>query len=358
MAHRSEQRFSLYLPTGRRRYWVDKNIWSDNSPRDPKGRLVLKSNPVHVDYRQILSFSEKYPGSGQNLPYNALHPLDVLSSREYGMPGIEAETYARLRGKLYKGGAALGVTLGSYKQSRDMVVNRYQQLDRRAAAMIASVGREAITVRGAASIHLEVIFGWVPLLQDIHNAVSTVCQLAPIYETVKSRGQAAGFLVRGDREISYHCKCTRATRYRADNPNLWLAERAGLLNPATTAWDLVPWSFVVNMFVNVNQLVQSISDFAGLHFEDQSITRTYRYTATERAWTWGSHGREVGATEVFRAFYKLREGDATQRPPVVFKLPDASWETAAMAASLFAQKFATISTMVKGAHTVIKTKTR
>ena len=88
------------------------------------------------------------------------------------------------------------------------------------------------------------------------------------------------------------------------------------------------------MFVNTGQLVNSMTDFCGLKFHQQSITTLdrgvyfykvgYKNDWAETQWVNNQKSRVLGPFP---------------RPDVVVKLPDVSWETAAMAASLFAQKF-------------------
>lgn len=277
---------------------------------------------------------------------------------------VSSEAYAKLRGKLYKGSSALGVTLASVKQSQAMIVTRFGQLekrvDRMAARLTKHLGAGRLTAREIASVHLEVIFGWVPLLTDIHAATTSVIQLAEPKMWVKASASSTdykymervvqGHLHRSRLDVEFLEK--RATAVSVSNPNRWLAERAGLLNPASIAWDLVPWSFVVNMFVNTAQLVGSLTDFAGLSFTDASTTQFTRakfaetYTPTVTA---GS----IKGSAVWSGRYveHNRSGGATARPPVTWKLPELSFANCALAASLFSQKFSSkIARVVKGNH--------
>ena len=272
---------------------------------------------------------------------------------------LRSKTYAKFRRKLYQGSASLGVTLGSYKQSREMIVRRYQQLDNRASEVLARVATRKFRPKDAASLHLEVVFGWVPLLQDIHSAATTVVQQAPTSEWIKSQSrevQTSTHLVNWsdpwmpvtitNTSYVYHARGARVT---VSNPNAWLAERAGLLNPAAVAWGLVPWSFVVNMFVNTGQLVNSITDFTGLTFEDGYQTQRAHGTSH---WVVSpaDYYQKGGAMLLYGRYKETQLGNAVESPPLVFKLPKVDWELAAIAASLFTQKFTRVATLVKQAH--------
>lgn len=199
-----------------------------------------------------------------------------------------------------------------------------------------------------AGFHLEIIFGWTPLLADIHAATTSVIQLADVDEWVSTNARAYGEHTESggtspNTYSSYYAtasKMSYSTGVRVKNPNVWLAERAGLLNPATVAWDLVPWSFVVNMFVNTGQLVQQITDFAGLEFSHIYRTTTMGYRAIS-----SRTSAQGAAFAAFRAIDKRREQAPMPKPSgLTFRLPEANWETAAMAASLFTQQFTRIST--------------
>ena len=140
---------------------------------------------------------------------------------------------------------------------------------------------------------------------------------------------------------------------RITNPNAWLAERAGSLNIMAVAWDLVPWSFVINMFANTGQLVNSITDFAGLSFQNSSVTTTYREggAATEtldRSWVWPSPGRTASRwTSSWNAMRKTRTVGPPPRPSLTLKLPDANWELAAIATSLMVQKVSSVGLLIR-----------
>lgn len=325
--------------------WHRKVWW--HSPR-VNGKLVLKANPFSLREGFVSDFSPNSWEGANGLQSRAPDPSILINEdRLYGK--ALSESYARFRGKLYKGSAALGVTLGSWKQSREMVVDRFKQLDRRADRMLARVGSNA-TPKQLASAHLEVIFGWTPLLQDIHAATSTVIQDAIPKQWISASASDLidyknsvwrGYWVHSTGLVRVRVR--RAAAVNLQNPNLWLIERAGLLNPASVAWDLVPWSFVVNMFVNTGQLVNSITDFCGLSFSDGTTTRSSAYVASDVVHAMRGSSWITAGTCSYRSREKYRDGGAVERPPLVFKLPDVSWETAAMAASLFTQKFGRVA---------------
>lgn len=74
--------------------------------------------------------------------------------------------------------------------------------------------------------------------------------------------------------------CKISTLVRVSDPNLWLANQLGFVNPVVIAWDLVPFSFVVDWFVNVNEFLNSYTDMWGLSFEMPCTSFSIRGTSS------------------------------------------------------------------------------
>ena len=328
---------------------------SEDSPR-VNGKLMLRANAYNRELRQNVQYLvgggiwEQYPTV---LTTNSAY--FGASSPEAHSAEVSAynQAYARFRGKLYKGNASLGVTLGSYRQSADMIRDRARKLANVSEEYHRLFNRSLAIRRGdtqsIASAHLEVIFGWQPLVQDIWAAANTVIQGADMtLEPVSGRGRAYYEARRQNwpwepQDIAFESgtvKVSLSTLVRIENPNLWLAERAGILNPAAVAWDLVPWSFLVNMVTNIGSLVNSVTDFVGLSFDNESTTTTWYISGSQRkenAYP-RDHPGYGWASATYRQEIKGRTLGSFPRPSFEFKIPEVNWSTAAMLASLAVQK--------------------
>ena len=318
----------------------EQPIWS-NSPRAPSGKLRLQSNEMSHHKSQCIPFTSTWPGE----KYRGSAQPDQLNSFPGAQYLAHQQAYARLRGQLYKGSAALGVTMASFKQSRDMVRNR-SNLIASTAAELSSLSSKSKFTKKMADNYLEVIFGWKPLIADIHAATTSVIQRAdsvdfvratgtvPIHHTVRGRWDK----VRHD-DIAYRgsYRVSLGGQVRISNPNAWLAERAGLANPLAVAWDLVPWSFLINMFTNVGSLVNQISDFYGLSFSNTFTGRKVMVTQVMST-------RQIAAPAWVDTLVALnvdkdrKFGLSAPAPRLSFRTPELSWDTAAMAASLMVQQ--------------------
>lgn len=364
MPSRSETRTQV-RPSGRTVFLETVNtVWTTSARVN--GKLQLVANPHSRQNSKCLNYTTFGRVEAADSILMGGHLInDHVAAIDRAFEPLEAESYARLRGKLYKGSAALGVTIASWKQSREMIVNRYRQMslqsdsfERRANSLIRldrKSRQRKIAVDKLGGQYLEMVFGWQPLLTDIHAALRTVINSQPQAQWVSASAKTylderrfvsdTATLV-DKRECSGVVRVNRTTMVEVSNPNTWLRERAGLNNPAAVVWDLVPWSFVVNMFVNTGQLVNSVTDFAGLQFMNDTTTKAYVLTARQTAFNPNGYPEPYGGQSAFLYDTKIRTMGAVTRPPLVMKLPDVNWELAAIAASLFLQKFRRVSSLV------------
>lgn len=278
-------------------YYGYKPVWKNTSRR---WYCQRKPYNLPLDFtfqqQQVLSFS----------PWDPTYYTTTSScaALPWATPGsFFSATYNRAYDKfvsqLKPDTAGLGIGLVQRKQSLDMISNRAFQLLTFAVALRKGYIREAAKRlgvwkdsrskkiekkfrRGAKSFadtFLEFHFGWGPLIGDIGSAVDVLQQGVP---PVRARASATGSnramsnVTYGDQRIYSEATTTCTWSIRADvvvtNPNLWLANQLGLVNPALIAYDAVPFSFVLNWFVNVESFLSSFSDFWGISLSNGSVT--------------------------------------------------------------------------------------
>lgn len=332
--------FSPYDETGRRiETWNRSKTWS-HSPIDAQGNLILRSNPYSLLDKRTTSWEYPPPGRGGVFPFgNAgqyINPPPNSASNVYN------KAYARFRGKIYSGSASLAVTAATAKESRDMIVERSGALKARFDNYIrrANSSRNLEKFRESmGGAYVESQFGWAPLIQDLWAAAYTVIQQAQPPHAVTGRGslRRSGIAIGPENVDDWNAehKCSVSAIVAVTNPNLWLVERAGLINPLTAVWDLVPWSWVFNMVVNVSQLINSISDFAGLSFSNQSVTWTHKAYSTSRKRN--SSGYSTGYM-----VQKNRTVGGIPSPNLSVRLPGVDWGLAAIATALLAERSQTL----------------
>lgn len=336
--------------------------WERSPRRD--GKLLLISNPYQLQHRQIESF-EKHPQmtlgcsdwTGASFPYGPAPGSPELAP-------LRNQAIARLTGRVRQHNANLGVTLASWKQSRDMIVDRSQKVAK-AFARVAdrhydeykkmspkqrSAKRRKLS-RDRASDFLEGEFGWKPLVDDIQAGLGALAQTP--HERWISASATGAFLwsenlirpteftnrrthEEGNFRVNVGCKCS------FENPNVFLANRLGLLNLPGVAWDLIPWSFVVNMFSNAGQMVNSITDFVGVSTWDVCMTETVfiRQQLTLESTALANSRGSLGSAHMVKWKREKTRVRMSQFPKPTFQLkcPELNLELAGIAISLLLQK--------------------
>lgn len=225
--------------------------------------------------------------------------------------------------------------------------------------------RPGAYVKGVADLQLEYTFGWTPLIKDLKACLTTLFKDGIPPEWVTSRGRSDiqdSWTTTGPYQVTHgHFMQSVHTTYcvnvKISNPNVWLLNRAGLIDVAGVAWDLVPWSFVVNMFVNINTMLSSFTDTVGLELTNQSITRTYRShlnRGTVNGANTVSPNRDYpgqppdalyGAvtSETWARTEKIRTLGTPLKPTLTYKVPEMSPELLITTSALLVQKVSKIA---------------
>lgn len=158
-----------------------------------------------------------------------------------------------------------------------------------AAGMSYSRGKRRSHRGGAAKLAsqywLELQYGWKPLLSDIYGLAETAGQRkagdlradakSAVSKTVEYSNVVPGIqdtfyeTVRGIYTVKYKLF------YGTPNINTHLAAQLGLTNPALLAWELLPYSFVVDWFLPIGGWINTLDATTGLDFIKGSKTVVY-----------------------------------------------------------------------------------
>jgi len=165
--------------------------------------------------------------------------------------------------------------------------------------------------RRVASSWLQFKYGWKPLVQDCHGAAELLGQhIAGRPSHVSFRGSAKTFTPSSSRVlgegsfdftgINTTTKHKYVCRFSLDSESRAGLAQTGLTNPALLAWELLPYSFVVDWFLPVGNYLQSLDDFSGFSFVDGC--ETYYTEATRLdVHSLEYHNRHIGGG-VFESF--------------------------------------------------------
>lgn len=340
-------------------------------------------------YRTIRVIGEKpHPQWGNAKSY--VHSILGNSDSNFGLYHRQRSTEyarARLNNTLIKGRAALGITAATANQSFAMIANRastlhkaykacrkgnVKQLERTLGLARHKNGtyreetlrftrsklpadvverlnsqrlkREAKgtlpTKQDAAGLWLEYTFGWVPLVADVGAAVKVA---SDPFEVHRSFGTCSLNEFKQVTQTYYKLLIRSKIRtvctagLRVDNPNVALLTQLGLANPLAVAWDIIPFSFVVDWFFKVSTYLNRWNDMAGFSYIDPVTTINQRAEVTVMG-----RGSPVPASYMSASTGRLRERTKSivNRPRLpYFRLPTPSLWLAATSSSLLVQVF-------------------
>lgn len=147
---------------------------------------------------------------------------------------------------------------------------------------------------------LELEFGWKPLVSDVysgieayHNRLKAGQQLSSGrkwanpggFNPGKRPGSPLGTDSRGtqgtfDRMMTSGSNASARVYGVVSDPNLATLNQMGLANPALLAWQLLPFSFVVDWFLPISQILSYMTNNVGLtNYIGVSVTETGSYLA-------------------------------------------------------------------------------
>lgn len=182
---------------------------------------------------------------------------------------------------------------------------------------------------------LEYVYGWRPLLQDCYDTAELLAEQISTYEGPEGELRSSGYeqqqfnhdppVPNGaeggvilQRRLDFHtCKTRIRVQYRLDSEARSLLNKTGISNPALLAWELLPWSFVVDWFVPVGTYLESLTAMDGFTITRGTVS-TLRTAASRR------HVDFVMHTGFYSAYgwdfvVARREGDEVLCTQTVYK---------------------------------------
>lgn len=180
----------------------------------------------------------------------------------------------------------------------------------------------------AANLWLEYWFGWAPAIGDIFTSLEVMQNFQPYKQKAVGRGAAVysyrdvstawGRRVVTDHKIKLHVRME--FMWRVDNPNTWLLARLGLLNPALTAFQVIPFSWLLNWVLNVEQYLSSWSDNFGATW-DPGFT-TYYASCVNGSYSYNDPPNSFFETMAYSLWKMNRfQGSVPKAPTLQWQMP-------------------------------------
>lgn len=145
--------------------------------------------------------------------------------------------------------------------------------------------RDILSGKFAANKWLEYQYGWKPLMGSIHDNVQLLdkalrkpkntfsvqrSRKLKFSETINSPVNPSGVDSQDVWENEQRCRVYMSCRI--SNQFITGLDTAGVLNPLSIAWELTPFSFVLDWFIPVGNVLSALSATLGLELEDGYIS--------------------------------------------------------------------------------------
>lgn len=202
------------------------------------------------------------------------NPLQNLTGNAH------AESVTRALENLHPDNLQFGASLGEGHKTAGMLVDTAHQLA--TALTNARKGNwggvlkslkmspgQVLSGASASNRWLEYQYGWKPLIQDLHDAVVQVCSpnRSGIIKAVGS-GRVDKTFTFPYADTIQHVTCevrSNTTLFaRVTSPALDRLNGLGLVNPLSVAWELTPFSFVLDWFIPVGSVLEALTAGFGL----------------------------------------------------------------------------------------------
>lgn len=263
--------------------WVEQDGWRDHYERTwASGNYVVPTG--HSYRREIYTYLQgtrtTISGSGSSKVYTTFRgPTGLLGLAPSTTQGdMDAYCYNKAVGSLYeqlRGAVDLSVSVAQAGQTAGLFKN-YQRYMRYVLNFRKSYLKDAYRdfvnggAKGVGSKWLEFQYGWRPLAQDLYGSLEQVGRVINQQDgsllNVRGRGSrkekwsqssvSAGMLQKGNADVNSRCEVSIHCRIK---PSRW-SECAAFtsLNPVSIAWELTPYSFVVDWFYDVGGYLRSM----------------------------------------------------------------------------------------------------
>jgi len=231
---------------------------------------------------------------------------------EYGKI-VRNRAYAKFKDVALGDQAQIGVFVAEAREAYGMVANRAIGLYRSYKALrkgdfrgflrnlrVDPKRKHRNLIRSAASeasgLWLEYWFGWSPSISDMFTAVEVLnsdLKQVRYFGSSGIRLPTAQTGVIGPSASNNRSQITvedavlvakTGATLKITNPDLLLASRMGLINPLAIAWELVPFSFVVDWFTKFGDVLEAKTDFLGISLLDSYNTRYLKAKSTFVTW--------------------------------------------------------------------------
>lgn len=300
--------------------------WTSNGPPPPKRYKVLADHPYSMSLKNAYSglLARTAPGGFNDFIVTPL-TLNFDPNNNFNSNDV-INTIGKLKDAIQGSGFDMSIFLGTSHQTLRMLASNITGIAQ--ALVFAKKGRmfDAAKVLGThgvpfvnknrpvattaavmSSRWLELQYGWKPLVQDIYDGSSYVAQQLSVPMMVKYRARTTKRAIVSippnsegwKTQYGYHTYGIIASV----KERLSLMPSLGLTDPVNLAWELLPWSFVIDWFVPIGDWLSAKTYVSRLDATYMVSGKTYgiskNYGTTAAGWSITPVGGAGYAKEVY-----------------------------------------------------------
>ena len=243
---------------------------------------VIQHNLTAARTFEVISYFHNYNSNGKLISINSTPDQYALpSSWERSL--LQQKVMNRAIARFMNDKQQLAADFAERQQTINMIAKRSIQAFNVLRAVKKGNLKRAVSLltnrkprsKRAAQLHLEWAYGWAPLANSLFEICSKEFPPNPeiyISEKVTSNVSVDRGNIRTEGTIRAGCSFLAIM----DSPLVASAEKLGLTNPASIAWEVVPFSFVVDWFIPISSYLQSLTAFSGYTVKDKCLSYSER----------------------------------------------------------------------------------
>jgi len=260
-----------------------------------------------------------------------MNPLDWTNPEvfTYWMGDVQAKAITRALSKLQEGKVQYGASIAEGKKTANMVASLTMDVFRGYKAFrhahFGAWVKGFVQDRKIAERYLEFVYGIQPTLGDIHSG----CEI--LLNGIAGNGYT--YDVTASPKVSWKQEyplfdgahdalwdgiggCRVSYTVRVKDGGVYTASQLGLTNPLEIAWEIVPFSFLVDWFVPVGQVLSALTASAGL-----DLVSGYLTSWDHTSWTITRKNPDMYRTLVSGGQIKVNRVRHQREPIFNFMLP-------------------------------------
>jgi len=275
-----------------------------------------KRRYVENDHQVIIDLEEDYYISQDIVIGTAIDP-------DPGYQNAFDRSVATALNRINSADAGVGADLGqtrktidefaelSHKFAQALLAMKRGNIKAAYNALLGLTGHRAnkSALKGLSDLWLAYIYGIKPLMSDLYQLGEAVGHRLSKPPQLKATASDFSNWTNVGSGANYNWKQSANNSFRTElfaivvNPNLRLATEAGLTNPVDIAWELLPWSFVVDWFIPVGNVLTACTAGCGLqsnggwttvqHYAEIDMFHNITFTGYGYGFTEPGHYREI-----------------------------------------------------------------